>query len=705
MSGNNNITKRLRRRVILLLPDTLLLLLLLSSLLACGGAPPAPEPPAPPAAPAEAPPLSRVVIQDFANGMKNNLGGGGGTWNAEESDTLSTVAFEFLQANPADTTDYCLKLAYSLNPARSSQNGLWMRLNGLDGSNYDHLEFRVKGDAAAGFDPRFKVEFKKPKPGSELEQDKGSFVVEGVTAEWQRVRIPLNMMNGITDWKNLGELVLSFHSRRARVHKGAYFLDDFALVKTGEPGLSIYDRVAVPRKRAWEAEHGGETAAVAAIHACLNGWPTMALADRRSFPRDDREFLLRIARDTWKGIDALCDRERGLPLDTVRFTKGSVLLKDSRIGDYTNVTNIGVYFLCVVGAQELGLITRDEALEKLKKTLASVEGMESHEGFLFNYYDTTSGERTSNFISFVDSAWLTSGLMAVRQAFPELAARCSQLIDRGDYGFFYDDVEQHMNHGFYVHMGVRAEYNYGAFYTEPRAGSFIAIGKGDVPEEHWYRMLRTFPVDAKWQSETPVARVERTTRGVTYPGGHYEWKGLAYVPSWGGSLFEALMPTMVIDEKQFAPLSLGRNDEVHSIIHRRYALEVMKYPVWGMSPSSVPTEDNYSEYGVRPLGAHGYKPGAVTPHVVALAVNFTPKEAIANLRKLIELYDIYGEYGFYDAVDPVSGSVAYKYLALDQGMLFVALANYLGDGCVQKRFMADPIAQRALPMLAEERFF
>jgi hypothetical protein len=164
------------------------------------------------------------------------------------------------------------------------------------------------------------------------------------------------------------------------------------------------------------------------------------------------------------------------------------------------------------------------------------------------------------------------------------------------------------------------------------------------------------------------------------------------------------MPTMVIDEKQFAPNSLGRNDEVHASIHRSYALEEMKYPVWGMSPCSMPSEDNYSEYGVKVLGTKGYKPGVVTPHVTGLAVNITPKEATDNLRKLIEKYDIYGEYGFYDAVDPISGQVAYKYLILDQGMLFVGLANYLGGGCVQKHFMADPISKRALPIIQEENF-
>jgi len=648
----------------------------------------------------------RLVIHDFNRALiADNLRGNAGTWNLDPNDPKSEANFLLDPVNRRGTEGYGLYLTYKLNPEKKSQNGFWMNLNRLDARGYDHLEFWVKGDAKLGFAKSFKVEFKRPKPGSPGESLKGSFVVTGITDQWQRISIPLNMMNGITEWKDLEELVFSFQSRRADVKQGGYYIDDIALVETGEPGPSIFDPVAMPKKKQWEKEQGGEKAAIPLIQKRLVGWPTVALADKRSFPKDDHEFLMRVASDTWKGIDALSDREHGLPLDTVRFAKGSVELKDSRIGDYTNVTNIGLYFLSVVGAYDLKLITKEEALEKLKKTLNSIESFESYQGFLYNYYDTTSNERSSNFVSFVDSAWLTSGLMVTRQAFTELSDRCTALINRGNYSFFYDDVEQNMNHGYYVHMKCRAEYDYGVLYTEPRAGSFIAIGKGDVPEEHWFELMRTFSEDSEWQSMMPIHRQPKMVLGHEVIGGYYEWKGMKFVPSWGGSLFEALMPTMVIDEKQYAPSNLGKNDEIHAIVQRRFALEELNYPVWGMSPCSMPSEDNYSEYGVKILGIHGYKPGVVTPHVSALALYVTPKEATENLRKLAETYDIYGEYGFYDAVDPMTGQVAYKYLSLDQEMIFIALANYLGDHCVQKHFGADPIAQKAIPMIHDENFF
>lgn len=169
-------------------------------------------------------------------------------------------------------------------------------------------------------------------------------------------------------------------------------------------------------------------------------------------------------------------------------------------------------------------------------------------------------------------------------------------------------------------------------------------------------------------------------------------------------MFEALMPQLLIDEVRWAPRSLGRNGTLHTEVQRRYALETLGYPVWGMSPSAT-LAPGYGEFGVEVLGSAGYRAGLVTPHATALALMTAPTEAVANLRQLAQRYDIYGEYGFYDAVDPRTGEVAHAYLALDQSMSFIAMANYLKEGCIQKHFAADKIVQRALPLLAEEDFF
>lgn len=472
----------------------------------------------------------------------------------------------------------------------------------------------------------------------------------------------------------------------------------------GPAGLVPYaSSPLAPRKAAWEAAVGGRAEARRRIRSRLAGWPTELLADRAGLPADDRAFLERVAADTWLGLSALRDRASGLPVDHVRF-HGGVDPDRAEVGDYASVSSIGLYLAAVVGAHELGFIGHEEAEQRVLRILETLDQLETWRGVFYNFYDTTTLERTSHLLSFVDSAWLTAGLMVVRSTFPDLREIATRLITQRSYAYFYDPAARQMSHGYFVDARERSPYHYTTLYTEARLGSLIAIGKGDVPEEHWFRMARTFPPEDSRQWQTPSGRRPKQVRGFDLEGGWYEWRGLRFVPSWGGSMFEAMMPTLLVDERRLAPRSLGRNGELHVEIQRRYAQEELGLPVWGMSPAASPSPNGYAEYGVRPLGVQGYPDAAVTPHASALALGFAPEEATANLRRLAELYPIYGEYGFYDSVDARSGEVGTVYLALDQTMLFLALVNHLGGGVIQERFAADPIAARALPILAGEDF-
>jgi hypothetical protein len=462
--------------------------------------------------------------------------------------------------------------------------------------------------------------------------------------------------------------------------------------------------VRAPKKQAWERALGGKEAARPYVRARLVALPERLLVPKSSLPRADAGLMRRVARDTWRGLTALTDRENGLPVDNVYFD-GDAPATDARVGDYTSASDIGLHLIAIVAAHDLRLIPSRAAAAKIRRILDTLDRLETYRGLFFNFYDTTSLERTSNFISFVDSSWLTAGLMVARMSFPELYEPCTKLIAQTDYSFFYDAQTQRISHGYYVKPGERSPFDYGMLYTEARLGTLIAIGKGDVPEDPWFEMRRTFPAACAWQPETPQRIRMKTVNGHEVMAGYFEWGGLRYVPSWGGSMFEALMPPLLLDETRYAPKSLGANDRTHALVQRRYAAEVLGYPVWGISSSATPSGNSYSEYGVRVLGARGYGAGAVAPYATALALGVAPKAAIANLRALADHYDIYGEYGFYDAVDPRSETVAHKYLALDQSMLFIAVADYLDGGSVRKRFASDPIVQKVLPMIADEDFF
>ncbi len=647
---------------------------------------------------------SPLLLHNFEQIVGSTPGVRMSTWTAESGRRAGQIGYRL---EPAQRPDggRALYLDYRFNPEIGGDIGWQLTLPDLDASAYDHLEFWIRGDEHTGFADALKIQFKQLLPNAPpglLRQ--GSAEVTGITGQWQQFQVPLNLMNGIADWRHVRRFGIVLQPRRSSAPSGAYWLDDITLIKTGRPGPSTHDPAIPPEKTAWENRLGGKAATQPYIHARLAGWPERLLVNPAELPSDDSAFLERLARDTWRGLAALSDREHGLPFDTVRFS-GSVAPDRAGLGDYTSITNIGLYLMDIVAARELGLMDADDMRARLNRTLDMLERLETYQGFFYNYYDTTTLERTSHFISFVDSAWLTAGLMVVRNAVADLADRCSRLIAKGNYRFFYDPVEQLMMHGYYANLPYRSEYNYGMLYSEARLGSLIAVGKGDAQIEHWYRMTRTFPRSFDWQSQSPKQRTVKTVNGYTFMGGYYVWKGLRYVPSWGGSLFEALMPLLVLDELHYAPDGLGRNAMVHTEIHRRFALEHLEYPVWGLSPSSVPNSTHYNEYGVPILGVRGYRAGIVTPHAAALALLTEPAAAVANLRRLAERYPLYGDFGFYDAVDPKTGQVAYNYLALNQSMILIALANYLRSGVIQRYFAADPIIKPVFPLLRAEQFF
>lgn len=663
--------------------------------------------------------LEDLVVADFEGpDLKNRLGGESGSWNLDPDDPHSVAEATLAPGMGADQSGTALKLAYDVNSQESAQNGFWTKLKGADLSHYDHLQFDVRGDAESGFTNVFKVELKRSKNDSDQGGGivKGGAVVKGVTSAWQTIQIPLNKMTGLInfadseDWKNpaharesLDEFVVVFEKRRVSEKKGVLYLDNIKFVDLRKVLPTAVD--FPPRKIEKTPVPLAGLDLARFLVTRLQGYPKQIINKKR-FPKNDRKFLVAIAKDTWKFFDQVIDREHQLPLDTIQLGENVPLGTGAYVGDYTSVTNIGFYFMCVVSAYDFKFISKTEAVRRINHTLDTLEKLEKHSsGFYYNYYDTTTLERTSYFVSLVDSGWLDAGLYVVKHAFPkELGVRASKILSSHSFSFFYDPVEEQMCHGYYSHLDVYSDYHYGSFYTEPRAISFMAIGRGEAPMEHWFRMVRTFPENYGWQTQMPQQRFEKTVLGVTFMGGFYEWAGLRFVPSWGGSMFEALMPALIVDERKWAPEGLGLNNERHVSASIQYTLQNLGYPVWGLSPSSNP-EGGYAEYGVSILGSKGYPAGVVTPHASILALDYAAPEVVKNLRTLLKTYPVYGEYGFYDAVDVKTGKVAHKYLALDQGMILIALDNYVNKGAVRNRFMADPVAQKAEPLLREEKLF
>jgi hypothetical protein len=432
---------------------------------------------------------------------------------------------------------------------------------------------------------------------------------------------------------------------------------------------------------------------------------------------DERATLRRYARDTWHGFDALV-QSGGLPADLIRRSRDGGWTASV----HTSPTDIACGLWSILAAECLELIAPEEAGRRLESALAAVERLERAHGFFFNWYDARTGARLTRwhvdgsplrpYLSTVDNGWVAAALIMVRNTRPALRARAEALLEPMDFGFLYApfDPADPVKHpgllrlGYWPDDGTYAN-TYGMVNTEARIASYIGIARGQIPPEHYFRIGRCRQAWRGPQQQTPQG-VVRTYRGVEVFESHYTYRGMRIVPSWGGSMFEALMVPLVVPEAQCAPRSWGVNHPLYVRAQIEHGRDEAQYGFWGFSPASAP-EGGYRTYGVDSLGAdpEGYRSdGVVTPHAVFLALEFAPHEAVANLQALEAKFPIYGAYGFLDSVNVSTGRVSDDILALDHGMILAALANALADGAMRRAFVDSPFEAAIRPLLEPEEF-
>jgi hypothetical protein len=456
--------------------------------------------------------------------------------------------------------------------------------------------------------------------------------------------------------------------------------------------------------------------------------------------------------DTYRSFDMMLYPETGLPADNVSA--------EGIRSRFTSPTNIAAYMWSTVAARDLGIISNKEARERIARTLETLAQMEKHEpsGQYYNWYDPQTGQKLTTwpvdnstvtpFLSSVDNGWLAVGLKIVREAVPQLRDETDAILDQMDFGFYYDPQAGLIRGGFwdtapsgcsvvgnYRGRGPDVFYtchHYGSLNTEPRIASYWGIARDQIPATHYYKMWRTFPntCDWSWQEMRPEG-VTRNYLGVDVFEGHYTYRGMDIVPSWGGSMFEALMVPLFVPEEDWAPTSWGVNHPLYVRGQMEHGLEEAAYGYWGFSPSNNP-DGGYREYGVDPMGLEpagyasdqertlvdygfeGCRPGTpppatygegvVTPHASFLALDFDREAALANLANLANDFDVYGPGGFYDAVEVRSGTVSRYHLALDQGMIMAALANDLQKDRLQEYFAKGEVEKAVKPVIAPEEF-
>jgi len=275
------------------------------------------------------------------------------------------------------------------------------------------------------------------------------------------------------------------------------------------------------------------------------------------------------------------------------------------------------------------------------------------------------------------------GTTTLEHRLAAVALRAEQMAQAMDFRFLFDSSRKLFAIGFRMADNTLDPSCYDLLASEARLASFFAIAKGDVSPRHWFLLGRSL---------TPVGR------------------GAALV-SWSGSMFEYLMPLLVMRQPTGGLLDLT----CRLVVGRQVRYGAERGVPWGVSESAYNVRDvhltyQYSDFGVPGLGLKRglFEDVVVAPYATALAAMLDPKAAVINLARL-RAAGARGAYGLYEALDftptrlPEDERVAVirAYMAHHQGMTIVSLGNVVHGGRTQRRFHAHPMIQAAELLLQE----
>ncbi|NLX69821.1 MAG: glycosyl transferase [Clostridiales bacterium] len=345
-----------------------------------------------------------------------------------------------------------------------------------------------------------------------------------------------------------------------------------------------------------------------------------------------------------------------------------------------------------------------EAAVKFKELIGKLDNSFSLKWMLDNYsyildvlsevMITFRQDRTSVIIHKRVMKWLKEFELAVAKSHAsvkEFVNRCNRLNSRieklireTDFTAVYDSRMELFSVGYDIERDKLIKSYYDLLASEARQASFVAIAKGDIPQKHWFRLGRA------------LTMVE----------------DLKVLLSWSGTMFEYMMPLLIMKNYEYTLL-----DETYTAVvaaQMQYG-EQRRVP-WGVSESGFYAFDLHLNYQYKAFGVPklGLKRGlvndmVVAPYATALALPVNPAAAVKNMEMLIaEGAD--GDYGLYEAIDYTPERLPQKkrrmivksFMAHHQGMILLALNNFLNDNIMQSRFHSSPMI-RATELLLQER--
>jgi cyclic beta-1,2-glucan synthetase len=257
-------------------------------------------------------------------------------------------------------------------------------------------------------------------------------------------------------------------------------------------------------------------------------------------------------------------------------------------------------------------------------------------------------------------------------------------LARMEYDFLYDKTRHLLAIGYNVDDRRRDASDYDLLASEARLSTFVAIAQGQLPQESWFALGRR----------------------LTSEGGN------PILLSWSGSMFEYLMPLLVMPTYEGTLL----DQTCQTAVERQIDYGDQRGVPWGMSESGYNLVDAHLNYQYRAFGVPGLglKRGlaedlVVAPYASVLALMVAPEQACENLRQLVA-EGCEGRYGFFEAIDYTpsrlprgqTSALVQSFMAHHQGMSLLSLAYLLLDRPMQKYFAADRAFQ-ATTLLLQER--
>lgn len=265
----------------------------------------------------------------------------------------------------------------------------------------------------------------------------------------------------------------------------------------------------------------------------------------------------------------------------------------------------------------------------------------------------------------------------------EQLARQARQFATMSYGFLYDRTRHLLSIGYNVDSFRRDDGVYDLLASEARLGCFVGIAQGELPQAAWFALGRLLTTTA----------------------------GAPVLLSWTGSMFEYLMPALVMPCYDGTLL----DQTCRAAVARQIAYGKQRAIPWGVSESGYDRLDAAQNYCYQAFGVPGLglkrglaEDAVVAPYASALALLVDPEAACANLQRLAE-QGTEGRYGFYEAIDYtptrlVAGQasvIVRSFMAHHQGMSLLALGSLLLGPRMQHRFGSDPECQATLLLLQE----